>query len=225
MVESAVSGKIRVFIVDDHQMVLRGLTAFLQTQPDIAVVGEAESGTAAVRELALLAARNCLPDVVLMDLMMPELDGLSAIAAIRERLPRVRLVALTSFAETERVHAALEAGASGYLLKNADAREVIAAVRAACRGEIHIAPALAGALARSLGWRSPRVDLTSREREVVVLVAQGHSNQEIARKLVISERTARTHVSHVIGKLGVGSRVQAALWAIGEGLVAAPAKS
>ncbi|HEV7975673.1 response regulator transcription factor [Amycolatopsis sp.] len=224
MTDSAISGTIRVFLVDDHQVVLRGLAALLQTQPDIALAGEAESGAAAVRELALLAARNSLPDIVLMDLMMPGLDGLSAIAAIRERFPRVRLVALTSFAEAERVHAALEAGASGYLLKNADAREIIAAVRAAYRGELHITPSVAGVLARSMGWRSPSVDLTSREREVVVLVAQGRSNQEIARKLVISERTARTHVSHVIGKLGVGSRVQAALWAIREGLVTEPTK-
>jgi len=210
---------ITVLLVDDHAVVRRGLRAFLGAVPGIEVVGEASDGQAAVEELGRLAAFARVPDVVLMDLMMPRMGGIDAIAAIRSSHPGVRVVALTSYSEAQRVHAALEAGASGYVLKDAEADEVAAAIRAAARDEVHLDAAVARTLAMSMSVRRPVADLTSREREVLVLVAQGKSNQDIADALFISERTARTHVSHVIGKLGLESRVQAALWAVRNGLV------
>jgi DNA-binding NarL/FixJ family response regulator len=171
----------------------------------------------------VLAARDDLPDVVLMDLLMPRLDGIAATTTIKRLYPHVEVVALTSFSEAERVHVALEAGAAGYLLKDAEADEVVAAVRAAHRGEVHLDPVVARKLTRSLvaPARTPMA-LTPREREIVVLVAQGKSNHDIAATLVISERTARTHVSNVLSKLGLASRTQAALWAVREGLVPSP---
>jgi DNA-binding NarL/FixJ family response regulator len=215
--------RIRVFVVDDHVVVRRGMRAFFDTLPDIEVLGEAADGQAALDTLAVLAARDDLPDVVLMDLVMPRLDGLAATTAIKQRYPEVEVVALTSFSEAERVHAALEAGAAGYLLKDAEADEVGAAVRAAHRGEVHLDAAVARKLTRSLiGPRRSAATLTPREREILTLVAQGKSNRDIARALVISERTARTHVSNMLTKLGLASRTQAALWAIREGLVSAP---
>jgi DNA-binding NarL/FixJ family response regulator len=158
-----------------------------------------------------------------MDLLMPRLDGIAATTAIRQRHPDVEVVALTSFSEAERVHAALEAGAAGYLLKDAEADELAAAIRAARRGEVHLDPAVARKLTQSLvAPQHTATALTAREREVVVLVAQGKSNRDIADALVISERTARTHVSNVLIKLGLASRTQAALWAVREGLVPGP---
>ena len=168
----------------------------------------------------MLAAHQRLPDVVLMDLLMPRLDGVAATTAIKGLYPSVEVVALTSFSEAERVHLALAAGAAGYLLKDAEADEVVAAVRAACRGEVHLDPVVARKLTRSLvAPQQTATALTRREREILVLVAQGGSNRDIAKALVISERTARTHVSNVLTKLGLASRTQAALWAIREGLV------
>ncbi len=214
---------IRVFLVDDHTVVRRGMRAFFSMLDDIEVLGEAADGRAALDELAVLAAHDNLPDVVLMDLLMPRLDGIAATAAIKQLYPRVEVVALTSFSEAERVHVALEAGAAGYLLKDAEADEVVAAVRAAHRGEVHLDPVVARKLTRSLVTpaRTPTA-LTPRERQILVLVAQGKSNHDIARTLVISERTARTHVSNVLSKLGLASRTQAALWAVREGLVIGP---
>jgi DNA-binding NarL/FixJ family response regulator len=210
---------ISVLIVDDHAVVRSGLRMFLGAVPGITVIGEAADGQQALDELGKMAAFDRLPDVVLMDLMMPKVPGIDAIAGVRSAHPSVRVVALTSYGDAHRVHAALEAGAAGYVLKDADSDEVASAVRAAARDEVHLDPAAARTLARSMSVR-PRVgELTSREREVLVLVAQGKSNQDIADILVISERTARTHVSHVIGKFGLESRVQAALWAIRNGLV------
>ncbi|HEY2948374.1 MAG TPA: response regulator transcription factor [Micromonosporaceae bacterium] len=214
---------IRVFLVDDHAVVRRGMRAFFAMLDDIEVLGEAADGKAALDELAVLAARDHLPDVVLMDLLMPRLDGIAATAAIKRQYPQVEVVALTSFSEAERVHVALEAGAAGYLLKDAEADEVVAAVRAAHRGEVHLDPVVARKLTRSLvAPARTATALTPREREILVLVAQGRSNQDIARTLVISERTARTHVSNVLTKLGLASRTQAALWAVREGLVTDP---
>jgi DNA-binding NarL/FixJ family response regulator len=214
---------IRVFVVDDHVVVRRGMGAFFAVVPDIEVVGEAADGKAALDELAVAASTGTLPDVVLMDLVMPRLDGVAATQALKREHPQVQVVALTSFSEAERVHAALTAGATGYLLKDADADEVAAAVRAAHAGEVHLDTVVARKLTRSLiAGRSGPGTLSPREREVLVLVAQGHSNQEIADKLVVSERTARTHVSNVLIKLNLNSRTQAALWAIREGLVPAP---
>ncbi|MEI4741754.1 response regulator transcription factor [Rhodococcus erythropolis] len=210
-----------VFIVDDHALVRHGLRAFLETQKDISVIGEAENGKQAVAELRARATDHSLPDVVLMDLMMPVLDGVGAITALHSDLPNLKIVVLSSFSETERVHAALQAGAAGYLLKNSDPSEITEAVLSAQRDQVHLDPAVAHVLARSMRI-GPGIVLSAREREVLVLVARGSSNQEIADTLFISERTARTHVSHIISKLGVASRIQAALWAIREGLVQVP---
>ncbi len=217
------SQRIRVFLVDDHTVVRRGMRAFFDMLDDIDVHGEAADGRAALDELAMLAAHDGLPDVVLMDLLMPRLDGVATTAAIKQLYPQVEVVALTSFSEAERVHLALEAGAAGYLLKDAEADEVVAAVRAAHRGEVHLDPVVARTLTRSLvAPARTATALTPREREILVLVAQGKSNHEIADTLVISERTARTHVSNVLAKLGLASRTQAALWAVREGLVTSP---
>jgi len=209
---------IRVLLVDDHAVVRRGLRGFFELLDDIEVVGEAENG-----RLAIEAARELLPDVVLMDLLMPDMDGIAATAAIKSELPDVEVVALTSFVEEARVTAALEAGASGFILKDADADDVAAAIRAAYRGEVHLDPAVAGLLARRVRERAPAAPtsepLTEREREVLGLVARGLSNQAIADRLTITERTARTHVSNILGKLGLASRTQAALYAVEHDLV------
>jgi DNA-binding NarL/FixJ family response regulator len=191
---------------------------------DMEMVGEAADGREALEGIAALAAAGGLPDVVLMDLLMPGMDGVTATAAITERHPDLAVVAMTSFTQADMVHGALQAGAAGYLLKDAEADEVAAAIRAACRGEVHLDPAIAKQLTRSLVAPKPQAAdaLTDREREVLVLVAQGLSNQQIADSLVISERTARTHVSNILGKLGVASRTQAALLAIREGIAPAP---
>jgi DNA-binding NarL/FixJ family response regulator len=208
---------IRVLLVDDHAVVRRGLRSFFDLLDDIDVVGEAADGIEAVAE-----AMRLTPDVVLMDLLMPNLDGLGAIAAIKSTQPEVEIVAVTSFIEEEKVTAALEAGASGYLLKDAEADEVANAVRAAHNGEVTLDPQVARLLAQRMRERKsqPQVEpLTEREREVLSLVGQGASNKEIASALFITERTARTHVSNILGKLGLSSRTQAALWAVENKLV------
>jgi DNA-binding NarL/FixJ family response regulator len=208
-------------------VVRRGLRAYLESVDGMEVVGEAADGQQALEQIAALVAAGRPPDVALMDLLMPGMDGVSATAAITQRHPDVKVVAMTSFTQADLVHGALEAGAAGYLLKDAEADEVAAAIRAACRGEVHLDPAVARQLTRSLVTPGPRAvaTLTEREREVLVLVAKGLSNQEIADALVISERTARTHVSNILGKLGVVSRTQAALWAIREGIAPTPSAS
>jgi DNA-binding NarL/FixJ family response regulator len=218
---------VRVFVVDDHTVVRRGLRAYLEMVDDMEVVGEAADGQEALDGIAALVAAGEPPDVALMDLLMPGMDGVTATAAITEHYPEMEVVAMTSFGQADMVHGALQAGAAGYLLKDAEADEVTAAIRAACRGEVHLDPAVAKQLTRSLVTpKPPTVDaLTDREREVLVLVAQGLSNQQIADALVISERTARTHVSNILGKLGVASRTQAALLAIREGIAPAPSAS
>ncbi|MDQ2934222.1 MAG: response regulator transcription factor [Chloroflexota bacterium] len=199
-------------LVDDHAVVRRGLRGFLELLDDIEVVGEAEDGAQAVA----LAGR-ARPDVVLMDLLMPNMDGLEAITAIKQAQPEVEIVAVTSFIEEEKVTSALEAGASGYLLKDAEADEVEAAIRAAHAGEVHLDPAVARLLAQRMrARRDERLvePLTQREREVLAQLAKGASNKEIAYDLSITERTARTHVSNILGKLGLASRTQAALYAV-----------
>ena len=212
---------VRVFVVDDHTVVRRGLRAYLDTVEDMEVVGEAADGQEALQGIAELVAAGRPADAVLMDLVMPGMDGVTATAAITQRHPGMEVVAMTSFTQADLVHAALEAGAAGYLLKDAEADEVAAAIRAACRGEVHLDPAIAKQLTQSLvAPKQQAVDaLTDREREVLALVAEGLSNRQIADSLVISERTARTHVSNILGKLGVASRTQAALLAIREGTV------
>jgi DNA-binding NarL/FixJ family response regulator len=205
--------RIRVLIVDDHTVVRRGLRGFFELLDDIEVVGEAEDGGRAVALVEELA-----PDVVLMDLLMPAMDGIAAIARIKATSPDVEIVALTSFIEEDRVTAALEAGATGYLLKDAEADDVAAAVRSAHAGIVHLDPQVRRMLAARV--RNPRPEavthepLTEREREVLGLIARGCSNKEIALRLDITERTARTHVSNILGKLDLASRTQAALWAI-----------
>lgn len=212
---------IRVVIADDHKVVRRGLIGFLSTEADIEVVGEAGDGRQALDRLMALHAEGLLPDVVLMDLQMEPIDGVQATREIKSRFPTVEVVVLTSFVEEERVHAALDAGASGYVLKDADVDEVAGAIRAACRGEIHLDPAIAKRLMtamRAPKHDDPQADLTERELEILRLVAAGEANKEIAAHLVISERTARTHVSNILRKLGLSSRTQAALWAVREGI-------
>jgi DNA-binding NarL/FixJ family response regulator len=213
---------IRVLVVDDHAVVRRGLLAFLDSEPDLEVVGDAEGGAQALDLLARLDSEGRRPDVVVMDLQMKPQDGIESTRQIRARYDDVEVLALSSFAEEERVHAALEAGASGYLLKDADADAVAAGVRAAHRGELQLEPTVARRLMSSLR-PGPRddlmVELTSRELEVLRLVGAGKANKEIAVELGISERTARTHVSNILGKLSLSSRTQAALWAVREGLV------
>jgi DNA-binding NarL/FixJ family response regulator len=218
---------VRVFVVDDHNVVRRGLRGYLEMVNDMEVVGEAAEGQEALDGIAALVVAGRPPDVVLMDLLMPGMDGVTATAAITQRYPEMEVVAMTSFTQADMVHGALQAGASGYLLKDAEADEVAAAIRAACRGEVHLDPAIAKQLTRSLVAPKPQTvnSLTDREREVLVLVAQGLSNQQIADSLVISERTARTHVSNILSKLGVASRTQAALLAIREGIAPAPSAS
>ena len=205
--------RIRVLLVDDHAVVRRGLRGFLELLDDIEIVGEAENG-----RLAVDAARSLRPDVVLMDLLMPVLDGIAATAQLREEQPDLQVVALTSFVEEDRVTAAIEAGASGFLLKDAEADEVAAAIRAAHRGEVRFDPAVARILARRVAQSrtptAPAPALTDREREVLGLIARGLGNQAIADQLGITERTARTHVSNILGKLDLSSRTQAALWAV-----------
>ena len=209
---STPSARIKVLIVDDHEVVRRGLRGFLELQDDLEVVGEAEDGAIAIERADSLA-----PDVVLMDLLMPNVDGLTAIAAIHGSHPEIDIVAVTSFIEEEKVTAALEAGAAGYLLKDASADEVADAIRAAHAGEVHLDPQVAKVLAQRMRARrdEPVVEaLTAREMEVLQLVAKGAANKEIAAQLTITERTARTHVSNILGKLGLASRTQAALWAV-----------
>ncbi|HSD48581.1 MAG TPA: response regulator transcription factor [Actinomycetota bacterium] len=209
--------RIRVLLVDDHGVVRRGLRGFLELLDDIEVVGEAENGVEGVE-----AADRLEPDVVLMDLVMPELDGIEAIARIKADRPETEIVALTSFIEEDKVTSALEAGASGYLLKDAEADDVAAAVRAAYAGEVHLDPAVARLLTQRMRARKepePVEPLTEREKEVLALVGKGLANKEIAYELGITERTARTHVSNILGKLGLASRTQAALWAVEHRLV------
>jgi DNA-binding NarL/FixJ family response regulator len=207
-------------IVDDHAVVRRGVRAYLEALDDMAVAAEAADGQDALDQLAKMAAHGTLPDVVLLDLVMPRMDGVAAAALITSRHPAVRVVILTSFGEMERVHAALAGGAVGYLLKDAGPAEVATAIHAAARDGTYLDPAIARRLTREISApRSGLNALTERERAVLVLVAHGRSNQEIADELVISERTARTHVSHVLRKLQLTSRTQAALVAVREGLV------
>jgi len=212
---------IRVLVVDDHAVVRRGLFAFLEGEPDIEVVGDAASADEALETLELLDSEGRLPHVVLMDLQMEPIDGIESTRRIRERYADLEVVALTSFGETQRVHAALEAGASGYLLKDADVDEVAVAVRAAHRGELQLDPAVARRLTDSL--RPSATDggagsLTSRELDVLRLLGEGYANKAIAAELGITERTTRTHVSSILAKLGLSSRTQAALWATREGI-------
>ncbi len=213
---------IYVLLVDDHAVVRRGIEAYLEVVDDIEMLGQAATGQEALERIAQFEAVGQPPDVVLMDIIMPEMDGIAATAAIKQRWPEIEVVALTSFIEEDKIHGALRAGAIGYLLKDAAASEVAAAIRAAHEGQMRLDPAVARRLSESL--REPRQSalvepLTEREREVLTLVAEGKANKEIARELGIGDRTVRTHVTSILGKLGLVSRTQAAIYAVREGLV------
>ena len=203
-------------MVDDHAVVREGLRTFLELQDGIEVVGEAADGEAAVRE-----AERLRPHVILIDLVMPKLDGVGAMRELRRRLPDSRVIVLTSFADDERLLGAIRAGAAGYLLKNAEPQEVARAVRAASAGQALLDPAVAARVVESIADRDSVAgaeSLTPREREVLALIARGRSNKLIARELGISEKTVKTHVGHVLAKLGVTDRTQAAVIAVRTGL-------
>ncbi len=206
---------IRVLLVDDHAVVREGLRAFLELQEGIEVVGEAADGAEGLAE-----AERLRPDVVLMDLLMPGLDGVAAMRELRGRLPAARAIVLTSFLDEDRLLPALRAGAAGYLLKNAPPAEVARAVRAAHAGEAVLDPVVAARLVETLARDDEPLDrLTPREREVLVLLGRGFPNKQIARELHLSEKTVKTHVGHVLAKLGVADRTQAAVAAVRAGLV------
>jgi len=209
---------IRVLIADDQALVRRGLHALISTKSDIEVVGEATDGDQAVRE-----ARTLQPDVILLDLVMPRKDGIGAIRELKQENPAARILVLTGFAEDERVFAAIKAGALGYLLKESSPAELIEAIGAVYRGEPYLSPTITLKLVRAFRPSSdlPLAEepLTGREVEVLQLVAQGLSNQELAKRLIISERTVGAHISTILSKLHLANRTQAALYALREGLV------
>jgi DNA-binding NarL/FixJ family response regulator len=207
---------IRVLLVDDHAVVREGLRAFLELQDGIEVVGEAGDGSEGVA-----AAERLRPDVILMDLVMPRLDGVGAMRELRRRLPSARVIVLTSFTDEEKLLPALQAGAAGYLLKNAEPRELARAVRAAHAGEALLDTTVAARLLESIAeppGEETRDPLTPREREVLALIGRGYANKRIALELGIAEKTVKTHVGHVLAKLGVSDRTQAALQAAKAGL-------
>ena len=207
---------ISVLIVDDHAVVRQGLRTFLDLQEDIEVVGEAATGAEAVEQ-----ASQLLPDVVLMDLMMPEMNGIEATRKIRAANPSTQVIILTSFGEDEQVFPSIKAGALGYLLKNVSPADLAMAIQAVHRGEAHLDPEIAKKLMDELSARDRRPtpdDLTERELAVLRLIARGMSNREIATELVISEKTAKTHVSNILSKLHLADRTQAAIYALKTGL-------
>jgi two-component system, NarL family, response regulator LiaR len=207
---------IRVMLVDDHTMVRRGLATFLKVFDDLELVGEAGSGLEAI---ALCS--NALPDVILMDLMMPEMDGATATRLIRRKHPKVQVIALTSFTDQETVQNALQAGAIGYLLKDVSADELARAIRAAHAGRATLAPEATQAMVQAANQPpAPGHDLTERERVVLALMVEGLNNTQIAARLVVSPSTIKTHVSHILSKLGVASRSEAVALALRSGLVA-----
>jgi NarL family two-component system response regulator LiaR len=207
-----------VLIADDHAIVRKGLQALLATEPGIKVVGEATNGVQAID-----AASRLCPDVILMDLVMPELDGIAAIQHIAARQPKTRILVLTSFATDDKIFPAIKAGALGYLLKDTDPLELVQAIRQVRQGESSLHPLVARKVLEELSQSSPQqqpatTPLTEREEVVLRLVAQGQSNRQIAEALTIRETTVRTHVSRILSKLHVASRTQAALYALREGL-------
>jgi len=204
----------RILITDDHGVVRQGLRMFLSLDPDLEVVGEASNG-----QEAIALARELQPDVVLMDLLMPVMDGIEATEAIRSEMPEVEVIALTSVLEDTSVSGAVKAGAIGYLLKDTDAEELKRAIEAAAEGRVHLAPEAAARLMREVRAPESPGELTERETEVLRLVARGQANKQIASSLFVSEKTVKAHVSSILMKLGVQSRTQAALHAVRTGLV------
>jgi two-component system, NarL family, response regulator LiaR len=205
---------IRILIADDHSMVRQGLRMFLGLDPELEVVGEASNGDEAVR-----MARQLRPDVVLMDLVMPGMDGIAATKVIRGDLPETEVLALTSVLEDALVVGAVRAGAIGYLLKDVQGYELCRAIKAAAAGQVQLAPQAAARLMREISSPERSETLTGRENEVLLLLSQGLSNKAIAQHLALGEKTIKTHVSHILVKLGVQSRTQAVLAAVRLGLV------
>ena len=213
--------KVRVLVVDDHGVVRTGIGMYLGTDPGIEVIGEGRNG-----QEALELARRLKPDVVLMDLSMPVMDGVAATRVIRGELPEIKVVALTSVLEDAAVTDAVSAGAIGYVLKTAESEDVRYAIKAAARGETYISPAALKGLMRNMAAPEPAsAPLTPREIEVLRLLAAGRSNREIATALSVTDQTVKSHVSHILGKLGVFSRTQAALYAVESGITPGSAGS
>lgn len=209
--------KIRILIADDHAIVREGLRALLATEPDIELVGEASDGLQAVSKTHALR-----PDVIMLDMMMPRKNGLEALLEIKQEWPQARIIVLTSFSDDERVFSAIRNGALGYLLKETSPDELLKAVRSVAQGEGFLSPSIAAKVIRELN-QPPKLPptkdpLTEREVEILRHVAQGLTNDEIAEKLVVSERTVRTHVSNILAKLQLANRTQAALYALREGI-------
>lgn len=204
---------IRVLLVDDHAVVRQGLRMFLGLDPELAIVGEAVNGADALQK-----AHDLQPDVILMDLMMPVMDGITAIGILRRDLPDIEIIALTSVLEDASVFNAMRAGATGYLLKDTEADELCRAIKAAAAGQVQLSPQAAARLLREVPAPNSPEQLSERETEVLRLLAQGMANKEIAAALIIGEKTVKTHVSNILGKLGVVSRTQAALYAARIGL-------
>jgi NarL family two-component system response regulator LiaR len=204
------SQPIRVMLVDDHTMVRRGLATFLKVVDDLQLVGEAESGEAAIQLCA-----EVLPDVILMDMVLPMMDGATATRAIRQQFPQVQVIALTSFKEGDLVKNALEAGAIAYLLKDVSADDLVRAIRAAHAGRATLSPEAAQALVETANQPpAPGLDLTEREREVLALMVEGLNNTQIAGRLTVSPSTIKSHVSNILSKLGVASRTEAVTLAL-----------
>lgn len=207
--------KVKLFLVDDHKVVRSGIKALVETEPSLEVIGEASDGREAVAKVSQKS-----PDVILMDLVMPEMDGVEATKRIIEDKPEGKILILTSFSEEERIIQAIKAGATGYLIKDASPDELVGAIRDVHRGESTLDPKVAGTVLRSMQneEEDSSEDLTEREVEVLELVAEGLPNDDIAEKLYISERTVRSHVSNILGKLGLANRTQAALYAVRQGI-------
>jgi two-component system, NarL family, response regulator LiaR len=205
---------IRILVVDDHSVVRQGLRMFLGLDPELEVIGEAVDGADGVKK-----AKELKPDVVLMDLLMPVMDGITAIGILRRELPETEVIALTSVLEDSSVIGAVRAGAMGYLLKDTESDELRRAIKAAAAGQVQLSPKAAARLMREVRAPESPETLTERETEVLRLLARGRSNKEIAHDLTIGEKTVKTHVSNILSKLGVPSRTQAALYAVRIGLV------
>jgi NarL family two-component system response regulator LiaR len=201
--------KIRIMIVDDHTVVRSGLGAFISAVPDLELIGEAENG-----EQAVARAKALLPDVILMDLMLPGMDGVSATRKIKEQNPSIQVIALTSFQEDELVQNALKAGAIGYLMKNVSSRELESAIRSAKQGKMTLSPEAAKSLVRATQQAAETETLTEREKEILKLMVEGLNNAEIAERIVVSLSTVKYHISNILMKLGVDNRVAAVTMAI-----------
>jgi NarL family two-component system response regulator LiaR len=217
MAEGDNADKITVIIVDDHTIVRQGLRTYLELQPDIVVVGEASNGSEATS-----LVRDNLPDIVLMDLVMPVMDGVDATRAITSISPSTRVIVLTSFSEDEKVFASIKAGAQGYLMKDVLPSDLVAAIRTVNRGEAQLDPEIARKVMQEFANPqpvAPKHDLTERELEVLRLIAQGKSNKDISEDLVLSEKTVKTHVSNILQKLHLSDRTQAAVFALRQKIV------